>query len=194
MKREIVKIDRELCNGCGECIPNCHEGALQMIDGKATLVSELMCDGLGACLPLCPTQAITFVMCEAPAFVDPHTLTQTVHWPIQIQLSPLTSPAYNDAHILVSADCCAYCAPMGYSTLSLGKTVLIGCPKLDRVNYGARLGAILKANTIQEITLLRMNVTCCKSMQLQLEEAIRISEKPLKLNVHVLDKAGNFVK
>jgi len=65
MIREIVRIDRELCNGCGVCIPNCHEGALQMIDGKATLVSELMCDGLGACLGHCPVNAITIEKREA---------------------------------------------------------------------------------------------------------------------------------
>ena len=59
MIREMVKIDEELCDGCAECIPNCHEGALQMIDGKARLISDLMCDGLGACLGHCPQGAIT---------------------------------------------------------------------------------------------------------------------------------------
>jgi ferredoxin len=65
MIREMVKIDEELCDGCGECIPNCHEGALQMIDGKARLISDLMCDGLGACLGHCPQGAITIEKREA---------------------------------------------------------------------------------------------------------------------------------
>ena len=65
MIREIVKIDEELCNGCGDCVPNCHEGALQIIDGKARLISELMCDGLGACLGHCPEGAITIEKREA---------------------------------------------------------------------------------------------------------------------------------
>ena len=68
MKREIINIDNEKCNGCGECVPNCHEGALQIIDGKAVLVSELMCDGLGACIGHCPIDAITIEEREAEAY------------------------------------------------------------------------------------------------------------------------------
>lgn len=68
MIREIVEINEDLCNGCGECVPNCHEGALQMIDGKARLISDLMCDGLGACIGHCPVGAITIEKREAEAY------------------------------------------------------------------------------------------------------------------------------
>ncbi|MDP4204846.1 MAG: 4Fe-4S binding protein, partial [Bacteroidota bacterium] len=68
MKRQIVNIDEDKCNGCGLCVPNCHEGALQIIDGKARLVSDLMCDGLGACIGYCPQEAITIEEREAEAY------------------------------------------------------------------------------------------------------------------------------
>lgn len=78
MIREIVKIDEELCNGCGLCVPNCHEGALQIIDGKARLISDLMCDGLGACLGHCPEGAITIEKREAQAYNETEVMKEMV--------------------------------------------------------------------------------------------------------------------
>lgn len=78
MIREIVKIDEELCNGCGLCVPGCHEGALQIIDGKARLISELMCDGLGACIGHCPEGAITIEKREADAYDETLVIAQMV--------------------------------------------------------------------------------------------------------------------
>ena len=78
MLREIVKIDEELCDGCGQCVPNCHEGALQIIDGKARLISELMCDGLGACLGHCPQGAITIEEREAEDYDEVTVIAQMI--------------------------------------------------------------------------------------------------------------------
>lgn len=76
MKRDILKIDEELCTGCGQCVPNCHEGALQVIDGKVRLVSELMCDGLGACIGHCPENAITIEKREAEPYDEVKVMGQ----------------------------------------------------------------------------------------------------------------------
>jgi len=76
MKRDILKIDEKLCNGCGQCVPNCHEGALQVIDGKVRLVSELMCDGLGACIGYCPEGAITIEKREAEPYNETMVMEQ----------------------------------------------------------------------------------------------------------------------
>jgi NAD-dependent dihydropyrimidine dehydrogenase PreA subunit len=78
MIREIVKINEDLCNGCGICIPGCHEGALQVIDGKARLISELMCDGLGACLGHCPQGAIEIEKREAEAYDEVSVIRQMI--------------------------------------------------------------------------------------------------------------------
>ena len=79
MKRDILKIDEELCNGCGQCVPNCHEGALQIIDGKVRLVSELMCDGLGACIGHCPEGAITIETREAEPYNETRVMEQMIN-------------------------------------------------------------------------------------------------------------------
>lgn len=78
MIREIVKIDEDLCNGCGQCVPNCHEGALQMIDGKARLISDLMCDGLGACIGHCPQGAIAIEKREATPYNETEVMKEMV--------------------------------------------------------------------------------------------------------------------
>ena len=153
MIRKIIRIDKEKCNGCGACADACHEGAIDIIHGKAELVREHFCDGLGDCLPECPTGAISFEEREAPEYDEKavkeaqkkilaKNQTMATHvgcpgsksmqiqrketsetkklssnadqvsslqnWPVQIKLAPVNAPYFNDAKLLIAADCTAY--------------------------------------------------------------------------------------
>ena len=205
MIRKIIKIDEEKCNGCGACAAACHEGAIEMIDGKAKLTREDYCDGLGDCLPACPTDAISFEEREAPAYDEAAVLaakakkaeaplpcgcpgtqsrairresagieseaaqgfpatasvSQLSQWPVQIKLAPVNAPYFNGAKLLVAADCTAYAYGNFHNEFIRDHITLIGCPKLDSVDYSEKLTAILANNEIRSVTVVRMEVPCC---------------------------------
>ena len=158
MIRKIIKIDEEKCNGCGVCANACHEGAIEMIDGKAKLTREDYCDGLGDCLPGCPTGAITFEEREAPAYDQAAVLAakKLSQWPVQIKLVPVTAPYYEDANLLIAADCTAYAYGNFHADFIRKHITLIGCPKLDNVDYTEKLTQIIANNNIKSVTIVRM--------------------------------------
>ncbi|MDI7260141.1 MAG: 4Fe-4S binding protein, partial [Thermodesulfobacteriota bacterium] len=205
--RKIVLIDKEKCNGCGLCIPNCAEGALQIIDGKAKLVSDKFCDGLGACLGHCPEDAITIIEREAEEFdekaVELHlhrekdsqpqpkpqpeftgcpssrvlqfqvpkpiekvnatpSESMLTQWPVQLKLVPVNAPYFEDADLLVAADCVPFAYPDFHQDFLKGKSVVVGCPKLDDIQlYREKLTEILRTNSIKSVTVPFMEVPCC---------------------------------
>ena len=160
-KRKIVHIDEEKCTGCGDCIPNCAEGALQIIDGKAKLVKEIYCDGLGACLGHCPEDAITIEEKEADSFNEEATKkhlddmkkeknkdlpcgcpgtavksfkkfkSELTQWPVQLMLVPVEAPFLKDRDLLIAADCVPFSYPDFHQDYLKDKALVIGCPKLD---------------------------------------------------------------
>jgi Pyruvate/2-oxoacid:ferredoxin oxidoreductase delta subunit len=200
--REIVRIDEEKCNGCGLCIPNCAEGALQIVDGKAKLMSEKFCDGLGACLGNCPEDAITVIEREAEYFdekavevylhkkqeaktesasVTP-AVSQLTQWPVQLKLVPINAPYFQDADLLIAADCVPFAYPDFHRDFLKGKAVVVGCPKLDDIQYyKEKLTEIFKTNSIKSITLPHMEVPCCFGLVKATEDAIAASGKNIPL-------------
>ena len=165
MKRDILKIDEDLCNGCGQCVPNCHEGALQVIDGKARLVNDLMCDGLGACIGHCPEGAITIekasIQNDTVTILDqPSELRQ---WPVQMHLVNPEAPYFKSADLLLAADCVAFSMGGFHSNHLKGKSLAIACPKLDQEtnSYIEKLTAMIDIAKVNTITVMMMEVPCC---------------------------------
>ena len=193
MIRRIIRIDKEKCNGCGACADACHEGAIDIINGKAELVREHFCDGLGDCLPECPTGAISFEEREALAYDEDAVLLNKKNWPVQIKLAPVTAPYFHQADLLIAADCTAFTHPTFYQDFLRGRVTLIGCPKLDAIDYSEKLTEIFAGNEIKSITVTRMIVPCCGGLEYAVKTAIKASGKDIPLQVVTIDTKGNIV-
>lgn len=199
MIRRIINIDEEKCNGCGACVSACHEEAIKLVNGKAKLMRDDYCDGLGDCLPTCPAGAITFVEREAAAYDEQAVLenksknTGLSNWPVQIKLVPVNAPYYDGAKLLVAADCTAYAYKKMHEEFMKGKVTIIGCPKLDSIDYSEKLAEIIKNNDIKEITVIRMQVPCCGGIEYAVKKALKDSGKDISCEVVTVSTAGKIL-
>lgn len=253
MIRKIIKIDQDKCNGCGACATACHEGAIDIIDGKAVLTREHYCDGFGDCLPACPMDAISFEEREAPAYdeaavltakaakeamaafapkgqapvhhggcpgsmsrqLKPHTdntsadgsarnasendhvsaplQSQLSQWPVQIKLAPTQAPYFDNANLLIAADCTAYAYANFHQEFIRNRITLIGCPKLDSVDYADKLTEIIARNNIKSVTIVRMEVPCCGGLENAAKRALQASGKFIPWQVVTISIDGNIL-
>ena len=230
MKRKIINIDEEKCNGCGACAAACHEGAIAMADGKAHLMRDDYCDGLGDCLPACPTGAITFTEREAAAYDEkavaaskqkkaaprggcPGSMARAIaredetaakapsapaqsrlsQWPVQIKLAPVNAPYFDGAKLLIAADCTAYAYAAFHEDFIKGHITLVGCPKLDGVDYSEKLGAIIAGNDIKSVTIVRMEVPCCGGLEFAAKTALQKSGKFIPWQVVTISTDGRIL-
>lgn len=231
MIRKIIKIDEEKCNGCGACAAACHEGAIEMVNGKAKLTREDYCDGLGDCLPACPTNAITFEEREAPAYDEaavrqakmqkfgvklpcgcPGTQSKAIkrentvqsemaspvtsqlsQWPCQIKLAPVNAPYFDNAKLLIAADCTAYAYGNFHNEFIRNHITLIGCPKLDEGDYSEKLTQIIANNNIKSVTIVRMQVPCCGGIENAVKRALQASGKFIPWRVVTISTDGRII-
>ena len=267
--RKIVEINEEKCNGCGLCVTACHEGAIEMIDGKAKLLKDDYCDGLGDCLPACPTDAINIIEREAAEydeeaveermkemkdmkvkghehgaegcncqgtmgktinrekkdikslikeqglinvtnkglnngkFVKPTmTITprvnteidgsQLMQWPVQLKLVNVNATYFENADLLIAADCTAYAYANFHRDFIKGRITLIGCPKLDDNDfYKNKLAEIIKSNNIKSIKVVRMSVPCCTGIVNSVKGAILQAGTIIPYEEVTIDTEGN---
>lgn len=197
MIRKIIEINEEKCNGCGLCAKACHENAIGMVNGKAKLLRDDYCDGLGDCLPTCQTGAITFVEREAAAYdeaaVEANKRKKNRQWPIQIRLTPVNAPYFDGADLLIAADCTAFAYANFAKEIQKGKITLIGCPKLDPVDYSEKLTAILEQNDVKSVTIIRMEVPCCGGIQNAAMTAMKKSGKFIPWQVLTVSVEGEVL-
>ncbi|HCK99280.1 MAG TPA: 4Fe-4S ferredoxin [Candidatus Marinimicrobia bacterium] len=273
MKRQIIKIDDEKCTGCGLCIPNCPEGALQIIDGKARLISDLFCDGLGTCIGNCPENAITTEEREAKPYNEaivmeniiaagPNTIkahlkhllehgefqfynqakdilkekglpipkiketdhscvggcpgsaaqsisptaqatnstpahlhSQLQQWPVQLQLLNPNAAYFNNANLLIAADCVPFAFANFHERYVKGKIVITFCPKLDQTidQYIHKLATILQNHHINSITIARMEVPCCGGTEIIVQRALEEAGKSVMVKVSVISIKGELL-
>lgn len=229
--RNIIHIDEEKCNGCGNCVVDCAEAALQIVNGKAKLVKELYCDGLGACMGGCPTGALTVVRREADPFDEAatekhihatktkeepcscpgtravdftenkagqHGISETTpeltNWPIQLKLVAIAAPYFNDADLLMAADCAAFSTVNFHGRFIKGKKVVIACPKLDDSQfYFEKLTEMFKQNSIKSVSVVRMEVPCCGGLAYIVKQAIQKSGKDIPYSEVVIGIKGDIL-
>lgn len=202
MIRKIIEIDEEKCIGCGACAAACHEGAIGMVDGKAKLLRDDYCDGLGDCLPTCPTGAISFVEREVAAYDEAVVLaakekeqeSELRQWPVQIKLVPVKAPWFDGANLLVAADCTAYAYANFHQDFIKGHITLVGCSKLDAVDYSVKLTEIIRNNDIRSITVVRMEVPCCGGIETAVKIALQDSGKFIPWNVVTIATDGSILE
>ena len=214
MLRKIVEIDEEKCTGCGLCAEACHESAIEMVEGKAKLVKDDYCDGLGDCLPACPVDAIRIIEREAAAYDEAAVLARKrvvsdmkgcaaeevpaqagrlCTWPVQIQLAPVQAEYFQGADLVIASDCTAYAYAGFHRRFLQNKVVLIGCPKLDPVDYSMKLAEIFRENDLRSVQIIRMEVPCCGGMEYAVKKAVEASGKKLSCSVITISLSGEIM-
>ena len=189
----------DYCDGLGDCLPACPTGAISFEEREAApydpaAVEQKKTEKAQAAACGCPGSAARTLRTPAPPAVPAageETESQLMQWPVQIKLVPTQAPWYEGAHVLVAADCAAYAYAAFHRDFMAGRITLIGCPKLDGVDYSEKLTEIVCRNRVAGVTVVRMQVPCCGG----LEQAVRRAAQAAGIPVEVvtLTAAGEIL-
>ena len=197
-KAKLLRDD--YCDGLGDCLPACPTGAITFVEREAAAYDEAAVQAAkkskGEVFHGCPGQRMrlfhrqeTAAKPEAAAPAE----SQLAQWPCQIRLVPVKAPYFDGAKLLVAADCTAYAYASFHRDFMRGRVTVIGCPKLDAVDYREKLTAILESNDIRELTILRMEVPCCGGLEMAAKDALKKSGKFIPWNVVTVSVDGRIL-
>ena len=202
-KAQLMRDD--YCDGLGDCLPTCPTGAITFVEREAAAYDEKAVmenkqrkmRKQGMTLPCgCPgSQSRNIQRQDAPAVETPQAQQTSClsQWPVQIKLAPVHAPYFEDAKLLIAADCTAYAYANFHQEFMRGKVTLIGCPKLDAVDYSEKLTEILRSNDIQSVTILRMEVPCCGGLEMAAKKALQTSGKFIPWQVVTISIDGKIL-
>ena len=203
-KAQLMRDD--YCDGLGDCLPTCPTGAITFVEREAAAYDEKAVmenkqrkmREQGVTLPCgCPGSQSRNIQREAaPAAEAPRAeqASRLSQWPVQIKLVPVNAPYFDGARLLIAADCTAYTYGDFHRRFLTGRTLLIGCPKLDMADYSEKLTAILRENDIRSVTLLRMEVPCCGGLEHAVKTALAACGRDIPLTVQVVNIDGTLAE
>lgn len=195
-KAKLMRDD--YCDGLGDCLPACPTGAITFVEREAAAYDEAAVLAAKAQkekeLPCgCPGSAAKAIQRQDSPAVRVYQQSQLRQWPVQIKLTPVNAPWFDGAKLLVAADCTAYAYANFHQDFIKGHITLVGCPKLDAVDYAVKLAEILRSNDIHSVTVVRMEVPCCGGIEHAVKRALQDSGKCIPWDVVTISTNGHIV-
>lgn len=203
-KAKLMRDD--YCDGMGDCLPTCPTGAITFVEREAAAYDEAavlenkkrkeMAEKVKAQGGGCPGSRIRMMKHEdtrPEQLLTAAPVSQLRNWPVQIKLAPINAPYFEGAKLLIAADCTAYAYAGFHQEFIRGKVTLVGCPKLDSVDYSEKLTEILRSNNIQSVTIVRMEVPCCGGLEMAVKKALQASGKFIPWQVVTISVDGKIL-
>ena len=193
-KAQLMRDD--YCDGLGDCLPACPTGAITFVEREAAAYDEqaVKANQQAKKAGGCPGQRLRqFMPKKQQPTTDEAPVSQLRQWPCQIKLIPVNAPYFNGADLLIAADCTAYAYAGMHKEFMQGRITVIGCPKLDQIDYSEKLGAILGCNDIKSVTLVRMEVPCCGGLEMAAKRALQQCGKEIPFRVVTISLDGHII-